>query len=261
METLYDMHCHLGFAKNAASIGTVAAQARIGALSCTVTPEEFAQFGTDGGSNAGPIVWALGLHPWYVTEDWRTQVDAFEELLPRAAAFGELGLDFSARHRPTADAQVAAFERLLSAISAEAACRPTPPLLSLHAVNSADAVLDLLRKTSALESCNVVFHWFSGSGEELAAARAAGCYFSVGPHMLVSRRGRAYGAQIPAKQLLLETDEPPEGTTMNAAAWRGQLDSALNHLAQLRKADPDQLAATISATSHRLLRPSPFTKL
>lgn len=261
METLYDMHCHLGFAKNAASIGTVAAQARIGALSCTVTPEEFAQFGTDGGSNAGPIVWALGLHPWYVTEDWCTQVDAFEELLPRAAAFGELGLDFSARHRPTADAQVAAFERLLSAITSETARRSVPPLLSLHAVGSAGTVLELLRKTGALSACAVVLHWFSGSGEELAAARAVGCYFSVGPHMLASRRGRAYGAQIPARQLLLETDEPPEGAIMDAAAWRGQLDSALNHLAQLRKADPDQLAATISATSRRLLRPSPFTKL
>lgn len=253
--TLYDMHCHLGFAKNVASIGTVAEQARIGALSCTVTPDEFARLGIDGNSNAGPIAWALGLHPWYVAKDWRAQVDAFEELLPCAAAFGELGLDFSAQHRSTADAQVAAFEWLLSAIVTEANRRAAPPLLSLHAVGSAGTVLELLRKTGALDACSVAFHWFSGSGEELAAARAAGCYFSVGPHMLTSRRGRAYGAQIPAKQLLLETDEPPEGAIVDAATWRGQLDGALDQLARLRKADTDQLAAIISATSLHLLRP------
>lgn len=258
LETLYDMHCHLGFAENAASIGAVAAQAHIRALSCTVTPGEFARFGNEA---SAPVVWALGLHPWYVAEDWRPQVDAFEELLPRAAAFGELGLDFSVRHRATADAQAAAFERLLSVIVLEAARRAVPPLLSLHAVGSAGTVLELLRKSGALDVCAVVFHWFSGSGEELNAARAAGCYFSVGPHMLASRRGRAYGAQIPAEQLLLETDEPPEGAFMDAATWRGQLEGALNHLAQLRKADPAQLAATISATSRLLLCPSPFTKL
>ncbi len=327
METLYDMHCHLGFAENAASIEAAAKQAHIGALSCTVTPQEFARFGagdrkpqtqhdvsgdtcraepgsrkpegtvaedakedltarcrqrTNPDARQGikacgntpekariakssescpSILWALGLHPWYVAEDWRAQVGTFEELLPNAAAFGELGLDFSVRHRATADAQAAAFERLLSVIVLEAARRAVPPLLSLHAVGSAGTVLELLRKSGALDVCAVVFHWFSGSGEELNAARAAGCYFSAGPHMLASRRGRAYGAQIPAEQLLLETDEPPEGAFMDAATWRGQLEGALNHLAQLRKADPGQLAATISATSRLLLCPSPFTKL
>lgn len=251
--TLYDMHCHLGFAKNVASIGAVAAQAHIGALSCTVAPDEFARFGTSGRPKNSPVVWALGLHPWYVAEDWRPQVEAFEELLPSATAFGELGLDFSSRHRSTSDEQVAAFAQLLSAIVSEAARRTTPPLLSLHAVNSAHTVLELLSKTGTLDACSVVFHWFSGSGEELAAARAAGCYFSVGPHMLASRRGQAYGGQIPLKQLLLETDEPPEGAFMEGIAWRNQLENALNHLAQLRKTEPEQLAVTISATSRHLL--------
>ena len=292
MDTLYDMHCHLGFAANAPQAGAIAAAARIGALSCTVGPEEFAAFGTGGAvpddgahgeagpagrgaANAegracsegaarcetegpapdgnSPVTWGLGLHPWYVREDWRPQAEAFEALMPQAGAFGELGLDFSNRHKGSADAQVAAFNWLLQAIASQARRSTAPPLLSLHAVHSADAVLEALRKTGALDCCRVVLHWFSGSGEELAAARQAGCYFSVGPHMLASRRGRAYGAQIPASHLLLETDEPSEGAVLEGAAWRGQLEGALGQLAALRRADAAELGAAIAATSRQLL--------
>ena len=261
METLYDMHCHLGFVANAAEAAAIARRAQVAAFSCTVTPEEFAQRETANvagegacrSQDASSIVWGLGLHPWYVAEDWGAQVAAFEALVPRAAAFGELGLDFSARHQGTAEAQVAAFERLLHVIVDETKKRAIPPLLSLHAVHAADAVLELLRKTGALDTCRVVFHWFSGSGEELLAARDAGCYFSVGPHMLASRRGRAYGAQIPAERLLLETDEPPEGAVMSGETWRAQLEDALRQLAALRRTDAAELQQAIAKTSRELL--------
>ena len=264
MGTLYDMHCHLGFATNAAEAPAIARHAQVAAFSCTVVPEEFARWGAEEAANvagegacrsqdASPIVWGLGLHPWYVVEDWDAQAAAFEALAPDARAFGELGLDFSTRHQGTAEAQVAAFERLLHAIADEAKRRATPPLLSLHAVRSADTVLELLRKTGALDTCRVVFHWFSGSGEELLATRDAGCYFSVGPHMLTSRRGRAYGAQIPAERLLLETDEPPEGAVMNGEAWRAQLEDALQQLAALRHTDAAELQQAIAKTSRELL--------
>lgn len=265
VDALYDMHCHLGFAANSVQAGAIAAAAHIGALSCTVTPEEFAARGAAGGVGGGgadggagrcsgsPVTWALGLHPWYVAENWRPQVEAFEALMPQVSAFGEVGLDFSARHQGSADAQMAAFHHLLQAIVARARQSATPPMLSLHAVRSADAVLEALRKTDALENCQVVLHWFSGSGEELAAARQAGCYFSVGPHMLASRRGRAYGAQIPLSKLLLETDEPPQGAVLDGAAWRSQLEGALEQLATLRRTDAAELGATVTATSRQLL--------
>lgn len=266
METLYDMHCHLGFAANAAEAPAIAHRAQVAALSCTVTPEEFARWGAEEAANvagagacrsqdASPIVWGLGLHPWYVAEEWAAQVAAFEAFASRAAAFGELGLDFSARHQGTAEAQVAALERLLHIIVDEAKGRATPPLLSLHAVRAADTVLELLRKTGALDACRVVLHWFSGSGEELLAARDAGCYFSVGPHMLASRRGRAYGAQIPEERLLLETDEPPEGATVSGETWRAQLEDALKQLAALRSVDAAELQQAIAKTSRELLFP------
>ena len=59
-------------------------------------------------------------------------------------------------------------------------------------------------------SPTVIFHWFSGTSDELARARNAGCYFSINERMLVTKRGREYARQIPLNRLLLETDAPAE---------------------------------------------------
>lgn len=100
----------------------------------------------------------------------------------------------------------------------------------------------------------VIFHWFSGSGNELVRARKAGCYFSVNEMMLATRRGRAYAKQIPEDRLLLETDAPPElGAPYTAEALLGQLDRTLDALAEIRDVPKCKLAQTIAATSALLL--------
>jgi TatD DNase family protein len=53
-----------------------------------------------------------------------------------------------------------------------------------------------------------VLHWFSGTRRELARADALGCWFSIGPAMLLSRRGRELAAAMPADRMLTETDAP-----------------------------------------------------
>lgn len=79
-------------------------------------------------------------------------------------------------------------------------------VLSIHAVQAAQEALDILRETGCLETCICIFHWFSGTGEQLLEARRAGCFFSFGPRALATKRGRAYAAQIPKNQLLYESD-------------------------------------------------------
>ena len=91
---------------------------------------------------------------------------------------------------------------------AAAACRPhdRKRILSIHAVQAAEEALDILQNAGCLDACICIFHWFSGTSDQLVAARKAGCYFSFGPRALATKRGRAYAAQVPANRLLRETD-------------------------------------------------------
>ena len=87
-------------------------------------------------------------------------------------------------------------------------------VLSVHAVKSVGVALDLMESVGLVapgapqapqnpQGTAVIFHWFSGSGVELARAIECGCYFSINPRMLSTKRGRAYVQQIPEEKLLL----------------------------------------------------------
>ena len=86
-------------------------------------------------------------------------------------------------------------------------------MLSVHAVKSVGVALDLMESVGLVapgapqapqnpQGTAVIFHWFSGSGVELARAIECGCYFSINPRMLSTKRGRAYVQQIPEEKLL-----------------------------------------------------------
>lgn len=208
------------------------------------TPKEYETFAACGLPENATM--GLGLHPWSISphlEDARIMLDKFVRLLPSAWLIGEVGLDFSTKHASTKEQQLYAFRAiaeavagaplpvfaLVSSTSSQAAPMPdfesvapdsaavTPALaaasalgkkrvLSVHAVQAAGCALDVLQETGCLNACVCVFHWFSGTGEELVRARKAGCYFSFSPRALATKRSRAYAAQIPPDRLLFESD-------------------------------------------------------
>jgi TatD DNase family protein len=53
-----------------------------------------------------------------------------------------------------------------------------------------------------------VLHWFSGSRLELRRAIALGCWFSVGPAMMMSKKGRSLLEEMPIDRVLPESDGP-----------------------------------------------------
>lgn len=247
--TLFDMHCHLDFARNPAQAAADAAEHGICALSATVMPsayeaaiKQFEPYGT--------VAVGLGLHPWWVADGSITEdeLQRFSRLVGQTCIIAEVGLDFSQGRESTRQAQVDAFEQVLDA------CRVGGKLISLHASASAGTVLDLLERHSTLQRNACVFHWFSGTSDELQRAIGAGCFFSVGPRMLATKRGRAYAKAIPAERLLLETDEPsrPEGRFTSEGHHR-HLQQALAELEALRG---ESLAQRIAATSRKLLLPA-----
>lgn len=129
-----------------------------------------------------------------------------------------------------------------------------PKLISIHAINAAAAALDALEQASTFALHRVIFHWFSGTSDDLHRAVKLGCLFSVGPRMLASRRGREYARQIPLGQLLLETDMPArKDDNLPAEVWRAELNNALSGIAQLKGIDRAELAEHIASTSRELL--------
>ena len=277
------MHCHVSFADNPRALAYATGAEGIEALSATVLPAEY-RTARDELASCPHIHVALGLHPWWVADGNATEEDLrlFERLAPTAPLIGEIGLDF-ARERGEDAArrcQSEALERALIACCADSENdakdrRDTPDLqtrpkanrkppraphctrktITLHAVRSAGTVLDLLVRTGAAAQHACIFHWFSGTSDELHRAIEIGCSFSVGPRMLATKRGRAYAQAIPAARLLLETDEPPhQGAPFAADTWKTQLENTLAQLADLRRTDTEQLRAQIAANSCILLR-------
>ena len=253
---LFDAHCHLDFMSNMEEVARDAAADGLHVLATTVTPQGYlrARDALAGLPNVGV---AVGAHPWWVADGRLStaDVEAAAALAGTARLVGEVGMDFSPKHVPegSKDVQRAAFRRICAAAAAGSdPARPT--VMSIHSVRSVAEVLDVLRATGCLERCRCVFHWFSGSSDELHAAVVAGCWFSVNPMMLRTRRGREYARQVPLRRLLTETDLPPgEDVPFSAAQIEAALQECLAGIAEARGCDAEGLAQAVCDNAERLL--------
>lgn len=189
----------------------------------------------------------IGMHPWWIDDTKRSlawQHETFQELEDALGSrddervlIGEIGLDFGPSYRLHKERQLRFFEELLCMIQGRRSC-----ILSVHAVQSASSVIDLLMRYRTCDEHLVVFHWFSGSGADLVAARKLGCLFSVNERMLTTKRGRAYVSQIPVAQLLFETDGPQkQWRAASASCHREALYAVAEQTAMLHRCSIDEL--------------------
>lgn len=246
---LVDAHCHLDLFDDPVAVAREGAELGVSFLGVTVTPVGYRAWEHELGTLPN-VRLAAGLHPWWLADGRCGQADvgALCALAARVPFVGEVGLDLSPRRLgPDGGAlQLAAFRQL-----AEACARVGGRVLSIHAVRSATAVLDILQETGCLSTCACVFHWFSGTGDELVRARRAGAWFSVGERSLATRKGRAYARQYPRDRLLLETDLPPTPAT----GWGvvGVRSSLLRALGGIEAARGELLADVLLGNASRLL--------
>lgn len=258
---LFDAHCHLDLMSNATQVARDAAAGGLAFLAVTVEPRGYETARLTLGELAN-VHLAAGLHPWWVA-DGRCGPDDVEraaELAAQTHLIGEVGLDFSPRHVPknTEVIQAVALRSICQAV-ARTSDPATPKVLSIHAVRAANRCLDILEETGCLRRCRCVFHWFSGSSDELHRAVQADCWFSVNEIMLRTRRGREYARQLPLAQLLTETDLPPHaGEPFSAIAIQESLERTIGAVAAIRKLDPEELRKTL-ATNARALLSSPLS--
>ena len=284
MTPMHDMHCHLGFMVNGEEVATDARAADTLLFANTVTPTEWLD-ARERYSRFDNVAIGFGMHPWWVlggnaaeTADdgsAKSQRERRREAQQRVLAhaqhaseeaeaeaqrnkvitlldehdpilIGEVGLDFGWNHVSSRSEQLAMF----SAIASWAAKREGK-LLSIHAVKASQEAFDILRQTGALESCTCVFHWFTGPSDLLKLAVQAGCYFSCGPRMLATGKGREYVKAIPADQLLLETDAPPrQGMLYSYSNLRSELERVATSVVSLKG---ESILQTIARTSESVL--------
>jgi TatD DNase family protein len=125
----------------------------------------------------------------------------FERLLPQVEYVGEIGLDGSRDHRPTLDRQCVILTDIL-AMCARAGGRK----LSIHSRGATGRILDILEVEP--NAGPIILHWYLGTPRQVERAADLGAWFSVGPSMLRSERGRSTVAQMPRGKVLPETDGP-----------------------------------------------------
>lgn len=202
------------------------------------------------------MIAGVGLHPWWIADGrcGNVEVDLLCELAAQERYVGEVGLDFSPRFAGTEGIQVQVFKHLCQALSQH----PLPKrVLSIHAVRAAGVALDILESHGLLgnspDSPTIIFHWFSGTSDELIRARNADCYFSVNERMLATKRGREYTRQIPLDRLLLETDAPTEeNEDTTARSLVESLTSVSKSIATLKNCDARRIESVVLANSRSI---------
>lgn len=207
----------------------------------------------------------LGLHPWWVASDSQQralQLAEFDRHLSETCFVGEVGLDFSRRRAATKQAQVEAFDHIARSCAHLSRETSVPRVLSIHCVHAFDDAFSILSSAGCLESCICVFHWFSGSFDQLRLAIDEDCYFSVSERMLSGGKGREYAKVIPQSRLLLETDAPfvrdPElnhpCVEYSYSQVEEELENTLHMLASVRKQTGESLLHAINHNASRLLK-------
>lgn len=249
---LIDAHCHLDLMAHPDAVADEATALGLGLFDCGVDPRDFSAANERALRQPG-IIAGVGLHPWWLADGHCgfDEINLLCEVAAQERYIGEVGLDFSARFARSEPLQIQALDRLCDTLVQYPL---TGRVISIHAVRSAGAVLDVLESHGLLipnsDSPAIIFHWFSGTSDELVRARNAGCYFSVNERMLASKRGREYARQIPLDHLLLETDAPAEpNTEISAQSLIRSLARTSMRIASLKNCDAKRIESVVLGNS------------
>ena len=241
---MIDFHCHLDLHPNPQLIARECADRGVRTLSVTTTPS--AWYGTS--SLAGEQTWtALGLHP-QLAHERKAELEVFQELITQTCYVGEIGLDGGPGFRAHWKDQEFVFNHVL-----QTCVYAGGRILSIHSRRAASAVLDGLEAHP--DSGTAILHWFSGGFGELARAIDLGCWFSVGPTMLKSQKGRRLTARMPRERVLTESDGP-FARIGHRAALPWDVEQAVGILASLWERSHEETQQILNDNLVRLIHDS-----
>ena len=192
-----DMHCHLDLYREPFKVAAECKAKGTYVLSVTTTPKAWA--GTCKlAEGSHRIRTALGLHP-QLAHQRAHEIELFDTLLSSAKYIGEIGLDGSRDFNRHMDVQLKVFRHILRSVR-NAGGR----IMSIHSRSSAGQVLQELEGMPGA----FILHWFTGTHRDLKRAIDMGCWFSINPKMLNTKKGVELVSMIPAERVFTETDGP-----------------------------------------------------
>ena len=145
------------------------------------------------------VLATFGVHPWNAPY-YVTRLEELEESLEGSPMFGEIGLDFrKVQDSVYYDSQERVFEFFLSA------AKEQDKIVNVHSWGAEVEVLELLERHDIQRG---IIHWYAGPLDPLQRMVSRGYYFTFGSELLVSEQIQALARQVPAGQLLTETDNP-----------------------------------------------------
>ncbi|MES1938531.1 Qat anti-phage system TatD family nuclease QatD [Salinisphaera hydrothermalis] len=239
---MIDFHCHLDLYPDPQGVARECRERGLYVLSVTTTPS--AWHGTSALAEGSPrIRTALGLHPQLARERAH-ELPLLEQLVYQVRYVGEIGLDGGSEYQSAWREQLHVFERVL------ASCRDAGGrVMSVHSRRASAAVLNMLEAHSGAGT--PILHWFSGPLRDLEHAIDLGCWFSVGPPMLRSARGRKLTARMPINRVLIESDGPfAKVDGRPALPW--EASNVVDDLAVLWKMDRQQCEKQFLANLARI---------
>jgi TatD DNase family protein len=191
---------------------------------------------------------SYGLHPAWLAEHRPEHLDTLADWLSRErpVAIGECGLDY---YLPDLDPEVQA-EYFTGQL--HLARRYDLPVI-VHARHAVDPVIKQLRRYPGVRG---VAHSFSGSMDQARRLLDLGILLSFGGPLTYPRatRLRSLVQFLPLDGFMLETDSPDQPLS-NHRGERNEpayLPEVLACVAELRGADPAEIAAAINANACRL---------
>jgi TatD DNase family protein len=254
--TLFDTHAHLDqeeFAADLAAVLDRAAKAGVEQIVSIGVGAKSSEATVELAAAHTPIYAAVGIHPNHCHEAQPGDWDRVCELArgQKVVALGETGLDRYRDYAPI-ELQRDYFDRHVRLSQATGL-----PFL-VHARESLDDILAMLREARARGPLTGIMHSFTGSAEVAAECVALGMYISFAGMLTFKKSDelRAVAATIPDDRILVETDSPylapePLRGKRNEPAL---VEHTARRLAAARGVTFEELAALTTANARRVFK-------
>ncbi len=145
----------------------------------------------------------MGLHPCYVKDDYKAQLDLIEKWFSKRSykGVGEIGIDMY-WDKSTKDQQIDAFRRQCML------ARELKLPVSIHSRDALDLTIPIIEELQNGDLSGV-FHCFNGNVEDGKRIIDAGFYMGIGGVVTFKKAGVDHTVkQLPIKSMVLETDAP-----------------------------------------------------
>jgi len=249
MYRLIDTHAHL---EEIADLEQVVADAKAAGLTAIIAMADMTShtWTLEFAARYPDLVYpAFGWHPWDIKEpEIEANLAFIRANIARAAAVGEVGLDYHKRVREVADKDLQ--KRVLRELLKIAKEYDKPACV--HSRYAWRDAFDLVREAGLKKA---VFHWYTGTSSVLRDIIDNGYYISITPAVEYHEEHRRAVKETTLSQLLLETDSP----VVYARGRGGEFESrpadvlrSLRGAAILKSISEEEIAEATTENAKRL---------